>query len=242
MGTLRVGLLVGSGSRIPALRSFELNHGGFTTACVVTCKRTEPPLVAWLREQGVPASVLHWPTLKRPVEQGGHGLTQAACNTRLADLLASHGVDLVVGAGWMPMMGSELLDRFPGRVIGVHPGLIPDSGLGEWVRLDDGQQVAACRGADGVAVALERQAPVAGCSIFFVTAEYDAGPVIWRATVAVQPDDTHDSLGARIHAWEDVGLAQVITQFAQGKVRRLDGGPVPGERSPILSAPEQAMG
>lgn len=227
--TLRVGLLVGSGSRIPALRSFEINTSAFTLACVVSCQRTEPPHVAWLREQGVPSYVLHWPTLKRPLDKGGHGLSEDACNRKLADLLASHDVDLVVAAGWIPWLGAEVLDRFLGRIITVHPGLIPDSGVGDWVQLDDGRRVAACRGKDGVAVALEQRVPVAGCSIFFPSAEYDAGPVIWRATVAVQPGDTRDSLATRIHDWEDVGLALVVRQFADGSVRRLDGGPIPGE-------------
>lgn len=226
---LRVGLLVGNGSRIPALRSFELNSGCFELACAISCKREEPPHVGWLRDQGVPTYLLNWPTLKRPVERGGDGLTNEQANQKLTDLLVSHTVDLVVVAGWIPLFGAALLDRFPGRIVTVHPGLIPDSGDGEWVTLDDGRQVPACRGIDGVAVALEKGVPVAGCSIFITSAEYDAGTVLWRATVAVQPDDTHETLGTRIHDWEDVGLSHVVRQFADGTVRRRDGGRVAGE-------------
>lgn len=227
MAKLRIGLLIGNGGRVPALRSFELSgHAKFATVCAVTCKREEPPHLTWLRDQGVPSYVLNWPTLKRPVERGGHGLTDAECNQRLGDVLEAHGVDWVITPGWIPQFSPEFIHRFGGRVVNVHPGLIPWSGLGDTVELEDGRTVPACRGKDAVAVAMELKTPVAGCIIHFTTPDYDSGPVIWRHTVEVRPNDTYETLAARIHAWEDVGLPQVVQWIAEGRVRTEQGRPV----------------
>ncbi|MCX6021701.1 MAG: formyltransferase family protein, partial [Chloroflexi bacterium] len=97
--------------------------------------------------------------------------------------------------------------------------LIPWNGEGDLVELEDGRMVAACRGKDAVAVALELGVPVAGCIIHLMVAEYDSGPVVWRHEVEVQSGESYESLATRIHNWEDVGLPQVLNWFAQGRVR-----------------------
>ncbi|MCX6023761.1 MAG: class I SAM-dependent methyltransferase, partial [Chloroflexi bacterium] len=96
MAKMRVGLLIGNGGRVPALRSFELSgYADWEIVCAVSCKKAEPPHLAWLRDQGIPSYVYNWPTMKRPVERGGMGLTDEECSRRLGQLMENHGVEFV---------------------------------------------------------------------------------------------------------------------------------------------------
>ena len=116
--------------------------------------------------------------------------------------------DLVVLAGFMRILGAGFTRRFAGRLINVHPSLLPAfPGLRTHER------------------ALEAGAAEHGCTVHFVTEEVDAGPVIGQARVAVRRDDTPGSLAARVLAEECRLLPRTVHRFVTGRLR-LRGGKV----------------
>lgn len=123
--------------------------------------------------------------------------------------------DLVVLAGFMRILGPGFTRRFAGRLINIHPSLLPAfPGLRTHER------------------ALEAGASEHGCTVHFVTEDLDAGPLIERARVSVRPDDTPESLAARVLAEEHRVLPRTVHRFVTGRLRLrgedawLDGRPV----------------
>jgi phosphoribosylglycinamide formyltransferase-1 len=107
--------------------------------------------------------------------------SRAAYDAALADALEREGTELVCLAGFMRLLTATFLDRFPHRVLNVHPSLLP-----------------AFPGVDAQRQALVHGVKVAGATVHLVTPELDAGPIIRQAAVPVRPDDTVESLSARI--------------------------------------------
>jgi phosphoribosylglycinamide formyltransferase-1 len=117
---------------------------------------------------------------------------------QLARALLDAGVELVVLAGYMRVVKAPLLEAFPRRIINIHPSLLPDfRGIAAWKQ------------------ALEAGVDKAGCTVHFVDAEIDNGEIIAQAEVPVHPDDTPESLHARIQAQEHHLYPAVIRQMAK---------------------------
>ena len=115
--------------------------------------------------------------------------------------------DLVVLAGFMRVLGARFAARFEGRLINVHPSLLPAfPGLRTHER------------------ALAAGVAEHGCTVHFVTAELDAGPIIDCARVRVRPGDTVESLAARVLLEEHRLLPRVVHRFATGRLCRRGGG------------------
>jgi formyltetrahydrofolate-dependent phosphoribosylglycinamide formyltransferase len=117
----------------------------------------------------------------------------------MADEVATHEPDLVVSAGFMKLAGKEFLDRFGGRYINTHPALLP-----------------AFPGMHGARDALDYGVTVTGCTVFFVDAGVDTGPIIAQRAVEVLPDDNEASLHERIKAAERPLLVDVVGRMARG--------------------------
>ncbi len=118
---------------------------------------------------------------------------------RLADLL--EGVDLVVLAGFMRLLSPAFLQRFPDRVINIHPSLIP-----------------AFQGLSAQKRAVEFGVKFSGCTVHIVDESVDGGPVIVQAVVPVYPEDTEESLSERILSYEHRVLPQTVQWFAEGRI------------------------
>ena len=99
----------------------------------------------------------------------------------IVDILRARGVQLVCLAGYMRLAGQPLLDAFPQRILNVHPSLLP-----------------AFPGLDAQRQALEHGVQVTGATVHLVTSELDGGPIVLQAAVPVLPDDTVDTLSARV--------------------------------------------
>jgi phosphoribosylglycinamide formyltransferase-1 len=113
-------------------------------------------------------------------------------------LLLGADVELVVLAGFMRIVKQPLLSAFPGRIINIHPSLLPKfPGLEAWK-----QALAAAEKATG-------------CTVHYVDAAVDAGEVLGSATVPIFPDDTPESLHARIQQSEHLLLPAVIAEIAE---------------------------
>ena len=104
-----------------------------------------------------------------------------AYDRALADLLLARRVALVCLAGFMRLVGQPLLDAFPNRILNIHPSLLP-----------------AFPGLEAQRQALEYGAQVTGATVHLVTSDLDGGPIVTQAAVPVLPDDTVDTLSARV--------------------------------------------
>lgn len=138
-----------------------------------------------------------------PTEVVPHGdyPDRDAYDRELVRILRSHRVDLVVLAGFMRVLTPGFLEEFPERVMNIHPALLPSfPGLG--VRLK----------------AIEYGVRFSGCTVHFVDAGVDTGPIIIQAVVPVYPDDTEEELKDRILALEHKIYPKAIQLFAQGRL------------------------
>lgn len=120
----------------------------------------------------------------------------------LADWLAGRGVELVVLAGYMELLSPPFVRRFEGRLINVHPALLP-----------------SFPGLDAIGQALEHGVRVTGVTVHFVDEGVDSGPIILQRAVPVPPDRDRDALEALIHGVEHVLLPEAIRLIAAGRVR-----------------------
>lgn len=135
----------------------------------------------------------------------------------LAAALTDHGVEGVCLAGFMRMLTARFLDRFPGRVLNVHPSLLP-----------------AFPGLDVQQKALDHGVRFSGCTVHFVTAVMDAGPIILQASVPVLAGDDADALATRILEQEHCIYPEAVRLLAEGRLR------VVGRTVQIDAAPASA--
>ncbi len=111
----------------------------------------------------------------------------------LADCLKAHRADYIVLAGFMRVVKTPLLDAFPGRILNIHPSLLP-----------------AFKGLEAWKQALEAGVPETGCTVHWVDDSLDGGPIIDQRRVPILPEDTPDSLHARIQAAEHALYPDVL--------------------------------
>jgi phosphoribosylglycinamide formyltransferase 1 len=110
--------------------------------------------------------------------------------------------DLVVLAGFMRVLKPGFLHAFEGKIINLHPSLLPKY-----------------PGLDGIGQALRSGDPQTGCTVHGVTAEVDGGPILAQATVPIEPGDTLETLASRVHAAEHDLLPAVIARLSQKPTR-----------------------
>jgi phosphoribosylglycinamide formyltransferase-1 len=115
--------------------------------------------------------------------------------------LQPRDIDLVCLAGYMRIVKAPMLEAYPSRIINIHPALLP-----------------SFPGLDGQKQALDYGVRYSGCTVHFVDAGVDTGPIVLQAVVPVEQDDTVETLSARILKEEHKLYPKAITLIAQGKV------------------------
>lgn len=120
----------------------------------------------------------------------------------VADLLRDRGIDVVVTAGYMRLLGPAVLEGYRGRWLNVHPSLLP-----------------AFPGMHGVADALAYGVRVTGVTVFLVDDGMDTGPVISQEAIEVREDDDWDSLEVRVHEVEHRLLPAATAALLEGRIR-----------------------
>jgi phosphoribosylglycinamide formyltransferase-1 len=120
----------------------------------------------------------------------------------VAQTLIDRKIELVCLAGYMRLVTPAFLRRFPGRVINIHPALLP-----------------AFPGLHGVRQAIAAGVRVAGCTVHFVDEGTDTGPIIAQAAVPVLPGDDENTLAQRVHAEEHRLYPAVVRAIARGDVQ-----------------------
>ncbi|MFL5798897.1 MAG: phosphoribosylglycinamide formyltransferase [Actinomycetota bacterium] len=187
---VRVAVLAsGNGTNLQAL--LDDGFAGPRIGLVVS-DRADAYALERARSRGVPAEFL---------DPGAH-TGRDAYGAALGDLLAGHRIDVVALAGFMRILSPALVRRFEGRMLNVHPSLLP-----------------AFPGAHAVADALAWGARVTGVTVHLVDEEVDHGPIMFQEPVAIRDDDDWDSLEARIHEVEHRLLPRAVRAVAEGRVR-----------------------
>lgn len=127
--------------------------------------------------------------------------SRAEFDREVIRILKEHDTDLVLLAGYMRIITEELVDAYAGKIMNIHPALLP-----------------AFKGLHAQKQALDYGVKVAGCTVHFVEADLDAGPIIIQRTVPVLPGDTEDSLADRILVEEHKAYPEAVRLFAEGKL------------------------
>ncbi len=130
----------------------------------------------------------------------------AHLDTTILHTLEQHEVDLVVLTGYLKKIGPKTLMAYRGRMINIHPSLLPRHG---------GQGMYGLRVHEAVLAAGE---PATGVTIHRVEAEYDKGMVLAQRTVPVKPDDTAESLAGRVLVSEHALLVETVGKIARGEI------------------------
>ena len=184
-------LISGRGSNLAALLSAMRGGTLKGTITHVIADRPDIAGLAVAREHGVATTV---------VDHRAHA-SRAAFDAKLTAAVAAAAPDLVVLAGFMRVLGSDIVAHYTGRMINVHPSLLP-----RYPGLNTHRRALA----DGVRVH--------GCTVHFVTPAVDAGPIIAQGAVAVLDDDDEETLAARVLAVEHRLLPAVVGWFCVGRL------------------------
>jgi phosphoribosylglycinamide formyltransferase 1 len=191
----RLGILLsGRGSNFEAIAGNV--HAGNIAAeiAVVISNRPEAPGLELARQRGLPAVCIP-----------SKGLDRVVYDAMLVDELKRHAVDLVCLAGYMRLLSAGFIREFPGRVLNIHPSLLP-----------------SFPGLDAQHQALEHGVKVTGCTVHFVDEYLDAGPILVQAAVPVLDHDTVETLSARILVEEHRIYSQAI-RMVLGSALRIEG-------------------
>jgi phosphoribosylglycinamide formyltransferase-1 len=123
--------------------------------------------------------------------------SREALDTTIIETLHQYGVEWVIMAGWMRLVTPLLIDAFPNRILNIHPSLLP-----------------SFKGVHAVEQAVAAGVKITGCTVHYVVPEVDSGSIIMQAAVPVLPDDTTETLQARIQVQEHRLFPQAIALAA----------------------------
>jgi len=149
------------------------------------------------------------------------GKTRREYDEALGKLLKEkYRIDLVVLAGWMLILSDAFIKYFPNKAINLHPSLLPDVGE-EYIIYKNKIKIKPIRGEHtdmAVQFAIDKHYPIAGSTVHFITPVVDCGPVIIRSEVEIQPDDSAETLFARMKVEEHEILPQAIAWFCEDRL------------------------
>ena len=191
---LRVAVFAsGGGSNFQAIAENALNY----RVTLVVCNRHKAGVLDRARALGVPAQVLS----PRAFE------SDKLYANSLLELLHTERIDLIALAGYLCKIPAPVVEAFWGRILNIHPALLPRFG---------GKGLYGHRVHKAV---LEAKESFSGATVHFVDEEYDTGPILLQKKVPVLPDDTPDSLAGRVLAVEHKIFPEAIDLIAQGRVQ-----------------------
>jgi phosphoribosylglycinamide formyltransferase-1 len=131
----------------------------------------------------------------------GDGAGADDYNHRIREALELENVEYVVMAGYMKLLGADVLDAFPMRVVNIHPALLP-----------------SFAGAHGIRDAFDYGVKVTGVTVHFANQDFDSGPIIAQEAVEIREDDTSETLEARIHEVEHRLYPATLALLAEGRL------------------------
>ncbi|GFE50377.1 phosphoribosylglycinamide formyltransferase [Roseobacter cerasinus] len=191
--TKRVAIFISGGgsNMVKLLESMVGDHPA--RACVVLSNDPQAKGLEHAEARGVPTEVVrHHP----------FGKDRAAFEHAISGAIAPYAPDLICLAGFMRKLTAEFVDPWRGKMLNIHPSLLPKY-----------------KGLHTHARALEAGDTVHGCTVHEVTPALDDGPILGQARVPVLPDDTEETLAARVLTQEHLLYPQVLARFASGDRR-----------------------
>lgn len=156
----------------------------------VISNRPDAAGIGWAEQHGVPVTVIDHKAFA----------SREAFEAALEKALEASGAEIVALAGFMRLLTADFVSRWQTRMINIHPSLLP-----------------SFKGLDTHARALAAGVKIHGCSVHYVRAEMDSGPIIAQAAVPVAPDDSADSLAARVLAAEHRLYPLALRLVASGR-------------------------
>ena len=190
-GRRRVAVLIsGRGSNMASLIEAAQDPAYPAEIVLVVSNRPEAGGLERARAAGIPTAV---------VDHKGHP-DRASFDAALDATLRQHGIEIVCLAGFMRILTPGFVESWAGRMLNIHPSLLP-----------------AFKGTDTHARALAAGVARHGCTVHFVTPELDSGPIVAQAEVPVLPDDTEDALAARVLAQEHLLYPRALALVASGQ-------------------------
>src|SRR5258708_38644310 len=190
----RVAILIsGRGSNMAALIRAAAAEDFPAEIAVVISNRSEAGGLEKARAFGVPAIT---------IESKPFGKDRAAFEVALQSALDQHRIELICLGGFMRLFTAEFVQRWYGRMLNIHPSLLP-----------------SLPGLEPQAQALRAGVKISGATVHFVTPETDAGPILMQGAVAVRDDDTPDTLAVRILKIEHQIYPAALRLVASDKVR-----------------------
>lgn len=183
----------GRGSNFQAiLHAIDEGKLASTRVCLVISNNSDAGILVLARSAGIPA--LHLSQKRFPTED-------AFTDALLAEL-ERHGADLIVLAGYMKRVPPRVVREYRGRILNIHPALLPKFG---------GQGMYGHHVHEAVIAARERES---GATVHVVDDVYDHGPIVLQRTVAVSPDDTPETLAAKVLEIEHALYPDAIRHYA----------------------------
>jgi phosphoribosylglycinamide formyltransferase-1 len=194
----RVAILIsGRGSNMAALIEAAKEADYPAEIALVVSNRADAAGLARAERAGIATAV---------VDHTAYGKDREAFERALQAVLEAHRIDLVCLAGFMRLLSPWLVERWQGRMLNIHPALLP-----------------AFKGLDTHRRALAAGAKVHGATVHLVVADVDSGPILAQEGVPVREDDTVETLSARVLEIEHRIYPQALKLLAQGRVQEIDG-------------------
>ncbi|WP_307140180.1 phosphoribosylglycinamide formyltransferase [Pseudoroseomonas cervicalis] len=190
-------LISGRGSNMAALLDAAADAGYPAEIVLVLSNRADAGGLARAAAAGIPTAV---------VESRPFGRDRAAFEAAMEQVLAAHGVELIALAGFMRVLTEGFTTRWEGRMLNIHPSLLP-----------------AFPGLDTHARALAAGVRLHGCTVHLVTPGVDEGPILAQAAVPVLPGDDEASLAARVLQQEHLLYPAALAWVATGQARLVEG-------------------
>ncbi len=184
-------LISGRGSNMEAIVQRCAEQAWPAQVAAVLANRPDAAGLAWAAARGIATAVVDHKAFA----------TREAFDATLAEAIDAHAPDLIVLAGFMRVLGEAFVRRYEGRMLNIHPSLLP-----------------AFPGLHTHRRALEAGCKAAGATVHFVTPALDHGPIVVQSVVPVLPGDDEHALAARVLATEHVIYPQAVRWFVEGKL------------------------
>jgi phosphoribosylglycinamide formyltransferase 1 len=178
----------GSGSNFEAVASAIENGDLHARVAVLIHNKPDIQAIDRAQKRGIPTVFL----------DHRNYATRAELDRQIVATFQKYQVECVVMAGWMRVITQVLIDAFPDRLINIHPSLLP-----------------SFPGIHAIEQALTAKVKITGCTVHLVSLEVDAGPILVQSAVPVLPNDTSETLHARVQIQEHLILPQAIELLAQ---------------------------
>jgi len=189
-------LISGRGSNMEAIVRACADERWDARIAAVVSNRADAAGLAFAREHGIATEVVDHRAFA----------SRDAFDDALAERIERHRADIVALAGFMRILGAGFVRRFDGRLVNIHPSLLP-----------------AFPGLETHRRAIEAGCKASGATVHFVTADLDHGPIVAQAVVPVLADDSEETLAARVLVQEHVIYPRAVRWLVEGSLERRDG-------------------